>query len=59
MVLHEHGLGITRGHDQATAFIERCLERFEMPSWDQQSGATQANDPPGATDQEVTSNTIA
>jgi len=32
MVLHEHGLGITRGHAQATAFIERCLERFEMPS---------------------------
>jgi hypothetical protein len=32
IVLHEHGLGITRGHDQATAFIERCLERFEMPS---------------------------
>ena len=36
IVLHEHGLGITRGHDQATAFIERCLERFEMPAWDQQ-----------------------
>ena len=32
IVLHEHGLGITRGHDQAIAFIERCLERFEMPS---------------------------
>jgi len=32
IVLHERGLGITRGHDQATAFIERCLERFEMPS---------------------------
>ena len=24
MVLHEQGLGITRGHDQATAFIERA-----------------------------------
>src|SRR5882757_2999246 len=35
MVLHEQGLGITRGHDQAVAFIERCLERFEMPSWEQ------------------------
>jgi AcrR family transcriptional regulator len=34
-VLHEEGLGITRGHDQATAFIERCLDRFEMPSWEQ------------------------
>ena len=32
IVLHERGLGITRGHDQAIAFIERCLERFEMPS---------------------------
>ena len=38
IVLHERGLGITRGHDQATAFIERCLERFEMPLWDQQPG---------------------
>ena len=26
MVIHEQGLGITRGHDQAVAFIERCLE---------------------------------
>src|SRR6201996_5970822 len=34
MVLHEHGLGITRGHDQARAFIDQCLERFEMPSWE-------------------------
>jgi AcrR family transcriptional regulator len=34
MVLHEQGLGITRGHDQARAFIEQCLDRFEMPSWD-------------------------
>ncbi|MDT5235580.1 MAG: hypothetical protein QOD36_4549 [Mycobacterium sp.] len=33
MVLHEQGLGISRGHDQARAFIEQCLERFEMPSW--------------------------
>ena len=31
MVLHEQGLGITRGHDQAKAFIEQCLDRFEMP----------------------------
>jgi AcrR family transcriptional regulator len=36
MVLHEQGLGISRGHDQARAFIEQCLERFEMPSWDQE-----------------------
>jgi AcrR family transcriptional regulator len=36
MVLHEQGLGINRGHDQARAFIEQCLERFEMPSWDPQ-----------------------
>jgi AcrR family transcriptional regulator len=28
------GLGITHGHDQAPAFIERCLERFEMLSWE-------------------------
>ena len=34
MVFHEQGLGISRGHDQARAFIEQCLERFEMPSWD-------------------------
>ena len=36
MVFHEQGLGITRGHDLARAFIEQCLERFEMPSWDPQ-----------------------
>src|ERR1700742_1778121 len=42
MVLHEQGLGITRGHDQATAFIERCLERFEMPSWDHKQQGTKA-----------------
>src|SRR3954454_18387563 len=53
MVLHEQGLGITRGHDQATAFIERCLDRFEMPAWDQP-----VSDPARAADQEVTSNTI-
>src|SRR5215475_10454911 len=34
MVLHEQGLGITRGHDEAIAFIQRCLDRFEMPSWE-------------------------
>ena len=34
MVFHEQGLGISRGHDQARAFIEQCLERFEMPLWD-------------------------
>ena len=36
MVFHEQGLGISRGHDQARAFIEQCLDRFEMPSWDAQ-----------------------
>jgi AcrR family transcriptional regulator len=36
MVFHEQGLGISRGHDEARAFIEQCLERFEMPSWDPQ-----------------------
>jgi hypothetical protein len=36
MVFHEQGLGISRGHDQARAFIEQCLERFEMPLWDPQ-----------------------
>src|ERR1700751_1668073 len=41
MVLHEQGLGITRGHDQATAFIERCLERFEMPSWEHKQQGTE------------------
>jgi AcrR family transcriptional regulator len=32
IVLLERGLGITRGHAEAEAFIERCLEKFEMPS---------------------------
>ena len=32
MVLHEQGLGITRGHDEARAFIAQCLDRFEMPA---------------------------
>src|SRR3954466_3659969 len=41
MVLHEQGLGITRGHDQAKAFIERCLDQFEMPSWDQSDMRTE------------------
>jgi AcrR family transcriptional regulator len=40
MVLHEQGLGITRGHDQATAFIDRWLDRFEMPDWDQPESRT-------------------
>jgi AcrR family transcriptional regulator len=35
MVLHEQGLGITRGHEEAAAFVERWLDRFEMPSWEQ------------------------
>jgi len=28
----ERSLGITRGHTEATAFIERLLSRYEMPS---------------------------
>jgi AcrR family transcriptional regulator len=59
MVLHEQGLGITRGHDEAKAFIERCLDRFEMPSWDQLHPETvQLSDPASTVDPEVTSNTI-
>ena len=60
MVLHEQGLGITRGHDQAKAFIEQCLDRFEMPAWDQQRAATrQLSEPGRASESEVTSNTLA
>jgi AcrR family transcriptional regulator len=36
-VLHEEGLGVTRGHDEAAAFIDRWLDRFEMPSPSAQS----------------------
>jgi AcrR family transcriptional regulator len=32
ILLLERGLGITRGHTEAENFIERYLERFEMPS---------------------------
>src|ERR1700738_2164661 len=60
MVLHEQGLGITRGHDQARAFIEQCLDRFEMPAWEQQRPAAEgSSDPAGTAASEVTSNTIA
>src|ERR1700682_4511248 len=45
MVFHEQGLGISRGHDQARAFIEQCLERFEMPSWDPQPEIGQPDTP--------------
>ena len=31
IVLLERGLGITRGHTEAEAFIEHYLERFELP----------------------------
>ena len=59
MVLHERGLGITRGHDQARAFIEQCLDRFEMPAWDQQQPAAErSSDPASTAAPEVTSNTI-
>jgi AcrR family transcriptional regulator len=57
MVLHEQGLGITRGHDEAIAFIERCLDRFEMPSFDQ-SAIPQLSDSAPTAAQEVTSDTI-
>jgi AcrR family transcriptional regulator len=57
MVMHEQGLGITHGHDEALAFIERCLDRFEMPDWDQPPA--QPGDPPQPSGQEVTSSTIA
>ncbi|WP_101946679.1 TetR/AcrR family transcriptional regulator [Mycobacterium sp. 3519A] len=56
MVMHEQGLGITHGHEEATAFIERCLERFEMPVWDQPPA--QSSDPAPSSGQEVTSSTI-
>jgi AcrR family transcriptional regulator len=59
MVLHEQGLGITRGHAQARAFIEQCLDRFEMPSWDPQQPEQQPpSDPDPSPHTEVTSNTI-
>jgi AcrR family transcriptional regulator len=59
MVLHEQGLGITRGHDEAKAFIERCLDRFEMPSWDQlQPKTAQLSDPARSDGSEVTSDTV-
>jgi AcrR family transcriptional regulator len=32
IVLLERGLGITRGHDEAEAFITHYLERFELPA---------------------------
>jgi AcrR family transcriptional regulator len=59
MVLHERTLGITRGHDEARVFIEQCLDRFEMPAWDQQRQATELSSDPGRSDGvEVISNTI-
>src|SRR5690349_20615746 len=32
ILLLERGLVITRGHDEAEAFIERYLDQFEMPA---------------------------
>ena len=59
MVLHEQGLGITRGHEQARAFIEQCLDRFEMPSWDpQRPEAGRPSTQPRSGGPEVTSNTL-
>jgi AcrR family transcriptional regulator len=59
MVHHEEGLGITRGHAEAKAFIDRCLDRFEMPSWGQ-ARPEQAPDSDSAPtpEAEVTSNTL-
>jgi AcrR family transcriptional regulator len=59
MLLHEEGLGITRGHDEARAFIEQCLDRFEMPPWDQlQPEKVQLSDPARSDGSEVTSDTM-
>jgi AcrR family transcriptional regulator len=60
MVGMEQGLGITRGHEEARTFIERCLERFEMPSRDPQPETVQdGHSDLARTDGEgVTSNTI-
>lgn len=59
MVLHEQGLGITRGHDEARAFIAQCLDRFEMPAWDQREpGAGPSSDPARPEKPEVTSSTV-
>src|SRR4030081_280376 len=59
MVFHEQSLGITRGHEEARGFIEQCLDRFEMPSWDdEQREAGRHRDPGRSGGAEVTSNTI-
>src|SRR5882757_3008006 len=59
MVLHEQGLGITRGHDEARAFIAQCLDRFEMPAWDQREpDAGAPGDPAHSEKPEVTSGTV-
>jgi AcrR family transcriptional regulator len=59
MVMHEQGLGITRGHDEARAFIAQCLDRFEMPAWDhQQPEAGPPSDPSPSEKPEVTSTTV-
>jgi AcrR family transcriptional regulator len=57
MVMHEQGLGITHGHEEATAFIQRCLDRFEMPAWDEQ-GTAQLSDLARSAGEGVTSSTI-
>jgi AcrR family transcriptional regulator len=59
MVLHEQGLGITRGHEEARTFIAQCLDRFEMPSWGQQEPeAGPLSDPARTEKPEVTSSTV-
>jgi hypothetical protein len=32
ILLLEKGLGITRGHTEANDFVERYLERFDLPA---------------------------
>ena len=59
MVLHERGLGITRGHDQATAFIEQLPRPLRNARLGPAAAATrQLSEPGRASDSEVTSNTI-
>jgi AcrR family transcriptional regulator len=59
MVIHEQGLGITRGHDEARAFIAQCLDRFDMPAWDQnEPAAGPPSDPACSEKPEVTGSTV-
>lgn len=51
ILLLERGLGITRGHAEAQSFVERYLDRFEMPH---SATAARLGDP-GRTGREVVS----